>query len=323
METEQFENIQHNAKVISFINMKGGVGKTTLTKEIGYHLSHYHSDNQQPKKVLLIDIDPQINLTQAMFKKYDFAQTTELAERIKEKEKEEKEENKSISKKIKISKKSISKIFQSASLMSVSVDDTIQSLDENLSIIPGELGIEFLTRNLNSGQIENGIYEFIRVNNLRSIYDFILIDCPPTFSSYTAAALKPSDYYIIPVNPEEYSTLGVNMLLEVVKSIVENNSLFFATKPLNNLGVIFTDIDKNPQKWVTNFIEDMINSKKFKESNLYFFKEKLIHNSYIKKDMSYFIDDSNSEINSKPNLQKIVDQIIERIENIETSNFSS
>ena len=66
------------AEVISFINMKGGVGKTTLTKEIGFYLA-----DQLKKKVLLIDIDPQINLTQSMFKYFNYAQSEQIAKRIK------------------------------------------------------------------------------------------------------------------------------------------------------------------------------------------------------------------------------------------------
>ncbi|MDQ8642966.1 AAA family ATPase, partial [Enterococcus sp. FR192] len=49
-------------KVISVINMKGGVGKTTLTKELGYFMA-----KNKNKKVLFIDLDPQSNLTQSFF----------------------------------------------------------------------------------------------------------------------------------------------------------------------------------------------------------------------------------------------------------------
>ena len=52
------------SSVISIINMKGGVGKTTLSLGIGIQLS------KNEKKVLLIDADPQFNLTQALMKKY-------------------------------------------------------------------------------------------------------------------------------------------------------------------------------------------------------------------------------------------------------------
>ena len=52
------------SRVISIINMKGGVGKTTLSLGIGIQLS------KKGKKVLLIDADPQFNLTQTLMKEY-------------------------------------------------------------------------------------------------------------------------------------------------------------------------------------------------------------------------------------------------------------
>ena len=58
--------MEGNGKVISFINMKGGVGKTTLCREIGYTLN-----KKFKKSILFIDIDPQANLTQSLFEKYN------------------------------------------------------------------------------------------------------------------------------------------------------------------------------------------------------------------------------------------------------------
>ena len=51
---------KHDGKVISFINMKGGVGKTTLCREIGYTLNKDYNQS-----ILFVDIDPQANLTQS------------------------------------------------------------------------------------------------------------------------------------------------------------------------------------------------------------------------------------------------------------------
>ncbi|WP_270740323.1 ParA family protein [Lacticaseibacillus paracasei] len=313
------------AKVISFINMKGGVGKTTLCKEIGYNLAHQHS-----KQVLLIDIDPQINLTQAVFGYYNFAQSDDIKKKIEKREVEDakkrkkvmpKQSKKSLDKnkdkkleKIKVSTKSINHLFQGTTVSSSEPSKIIQKLDSSFSIIPGELGIEFITRNLNSNQIENGIYDFIRKNELRNQFDFILIDCPPTYSSYTVAALKPSDYFIIPVHPEVYSLLGVDMLLNVVENVVKENDLYFEGKPLRDLGVIFTDIVNSPSKWTTDFMSDMRNSKKLKQRGVTFFSNSFIHNEAIKKDMSYFIDNSNAKAISKPNLKDIVTELLERID---------
>ena len=54
-------------KVVSFVNMKGGVGKTTLAVNIAAFLTHRHS-----KKVLLVDVDPQFNATQCMINGDDY-----------------------------------------------------------------------------------------------------------------------------------------------------------------------------------------------------------------------------------------------------------
>lgn len=52
----------NGGKVISFINMKGGVSKTTLCKELGLYLFR-----KKKKKILFVDVDPQANLTQSLF----------------------------------------------------------------------------------------------------------------------------------------------------------------------------------------------------------------------------------------------------------------
>lgn len=297
------------AQVISFINMKGGVGKTTLCKEIGFHLSH-----PLKKKVLLIDVDPQINLTQAVFKYYGFAQSEDIAEQIRIRQGDDESVTRSSgSAEISVSTKSISKIFTGVTSSPAQKNEVIQKLDPNLSIIPGELGIEFITRNLNSNKIENGLFDFIRRYDLREEYDYILIDCPPTYSSYTAGALKPSNFYVIPVRPEEYSLLGVDMLLQVVDNIVSDNDLYFENKPLTNLGVLFTDIPKTPSKWTTDFMNDMRSSEFFESRGVNFFTNVFVHNEFIKKDMAYFIDDKKSEVTSKPNLRLIVSEMLERI----------
>ncbi|MER2226154.1 MAG: ParA family protein [Carnobacterium sp.] len=315
-------------KIISVLNMKGGVGKTTITKEVGFHLS-----TLREKKVLLIDIDPQLNLTQSLFRFYGFAQTEELAkkilveeEQIQEEQVQEeptelandetrltKEKNKKVT--LKISNSSIEKVFSSTTSSPAKENDAIQILTPNLHIIPGELGVEFTLRNLNSGKIENGIYEFIKKHNLRSKYHYILIDCPPTYSSYTIAALKPSDYLLIPVKPEAYSITGVDMLMNVIKSVVDENNLYFETKPLKNLGIIFTDIKQSPSTGTTKLIQDITDSDKISKHQIPIFETRFLSNAYMKNRLDYFINASSSE-KSKLNLEVLVDEILERIDEL-------
>lgn len=297
-------------KVISVLNMKGGVGKTTITKEVGYHLA-----TKRNKKVLLIDVDPQLNLTQSLFRLFGFAQTEEIAKQIKDEQEEEiseSEGNQIEVPNLKISQASIENVFNSSISSPANEENSIQVLSDNLAIVPGELGIEFTLRNLNSGKIENGIYDFIEKNRLKDKYEYIIIDCPPTYSSYTIAALKPSNYLLIPVKPEAYSITGANMLLNVVNSVIDDNSLYFKDKPLNILGIIYTDIKQVPSKGTLNLIHDITHSVELSKHDLYFFTTQFLSNAYMKNRLDYFIETSNSQ-KSKQNLETLVDEILGRI----------
>ncbi|ASI63356.1 chromosome partitioning protein ParA [Lactiplantibacillus plantarum subsp. plantarum] len=313
------EEATHNAKVISFINMKGGVGKTTLTKEIGFRLS-----NSLNKEVLLIDVDPQINLTQSVFKHFNYAQSEEIAQKLKKQYNDDNSDTKDNnsdtkdqavnSNTTKVSTASIKKVFESSVSGPASPEECILTFpNTSLSIIPGELGIEFITRNLNSTQLENGIYNFISAHKLRSKFDYILIDCPPTYSSYTVAALKPSDFYVVPVKPEAYSILGINMLNKVVEAITSDNFIFFEKRPLKNLGIILTDIKSKPSTGIKNIIQDISSSKVLKNQQIGIFNTTFLHNQYLQNDIGYFIDNSNAEKGSKPNLNKLVKEFEKRI----------
>ena len=297
-----------NGKVISVINMKGGVGKTTLTKEIGIHLSEVKN-----KKVLLIDVDPQLNLTQSLFRIFGFAQSREIAEEIEMENNDQEIEDDKKSKILTISSASIERIFSATSSSPATIESVVQNLRENLDLVPGELGIEFSLRNLNSGKLENGIFDFIRKNQLRESYDYIIIDCPPTYSSYTVAALKPSDFYLVPVKPEAYSILGLDMLLNVVDSVVEENGPYFESKPLNNLGIIFTEIPNNMPIGMDKMVKSIETSTELKKRDTYIFTTKYKQNAYLRSQINYVIDYSRSE-QSKQNLQTLVDELIERMD---------
>lgn len=300
---------RNNCKVVSFINMKGGVGKTTLTKEIGFRLA-----NTLKKKVLLIDIDPQINLTQSIFKIFGYAQSEDLAEKTSIEE-----NNTSKNENIKVTEASIQNVLQGniSNSNPTSINKAVLDIpNTNLSIIPGEFGLEFTTRNLNSGQLENGIYNFIEDNNIRESYDYILIDCPPTYSSYTIAALKPSDYYIVPVKPEAYSMLGVDMLEKVVEEIKKTNKPYFKDRNLKNLGIIITDVREKEKErtGILNLIEDIENSKILKERGIRLFNNHFIHNASLQSNMAYLIDNSKAAKYSKPNLEALTNEFIKYTE---------
>lgn len=208
-----------SASVISFINMKGGVGKTTLCISIGEYLANY-----KDKKVLIIDIDPQFNATQSILSKYkriDEYLDDHLA-----------------------NTKTIRRIFETKSSLTgtvqpVTPDEIIVEISDHLDMIFGDINTIF--------DIEqpaarlNKLKRFIAEHNLRDTYDFILIDSPPTISLFTDAALVASDYYLVPVKIDHYSILGATSLLSVINNIKDT----YDHPNIKNLGFIYTNTQES------------------------------------------------------------------------------
>ncbi|TLQ06072.1 ParA family protein [Marinilactibacillus psychrotolerans] len=249
--------------------MKGGVGKTTLTKELGYYMA-----SEKNKKVLFIDLDPQSNLTQSFFLKYGLRHTEDLNDP---------------SRGSTVVKQSIQSLFEASSIKKTPIEDIILNLEDDndiiLDLIPGTLSTIFLERAGNTSNMEKSIYNFIEEKELRNSYDYILIDCPPTFSVYTTAALLPSDYYLVPVDPSIYSVLGIKMLEKVVNAIKEPNRVFFKDKPIRNLGVVFTRYKDESSE----LIEMIKGASAMRE--MYFFSEKFLHTKKLIDKPFYFISD--------------------------------
>ncbi|QDQ01175.1 AAA family ATPase [Lysinibacillus fusiformis] len=274
--------------VISFLNMKGGVGKTTLCKEIGYYLS------RNGKKVLLIDVDPQGNLTQSIFEKYNYKHHYET----------ETERNR----KFQVCTATISNVFDYTSVVEgVKESDFILKLDDYLSIIPGDLNAVFFERSGGGSESENAIKNFIEDFKIRESYDYILMDCPPTFSFYTTAALLASDFYLSPIHPDSYSVLGIDLLFQVVERLKKVYRDRFKTTPLDHLGVIFTNIprDASISIGMRKMMGDIRGSQTLDELEVNFFKEVFQTNREFNKRIDYFIADSNSDY-SYSNLRKII-----------------
>lgn len=284
-------NKKRDCKVISIINMKGGVGKTTLTKELGCYMA-----SKQNKKILFVDLDPQSNLTQSFF----------LRKKLRHKE-----DLNTPNQNSEIVTQSIQKLFDTSAISELDESEIILKLEDDytLDLIPGTLSTLFLERASNTSNMEKAIYNLIDEKKLRDKYDYILIDCPPTFSVYTVSALLPSDYYLIPVDPGIYSVLGISMLEKVVKAIIMPNKPFFKDKPLSNLGVIFTKYQK-PQDDLINMIETTKTLQK-----MYFFKERFLYTKKLIDRPLYSIVESTDDKLTK-NLKDIFKEMEVRINEI-------
>lgn len=235
------ENKQ-SGKVISFINMKGGVGKTTLTINIGKELA------ELGEKVLIIDMDPQFNATQSLLTYKIRIQEQEEGQE----QEEEGQEQQNIEQEIKSSEyyknlsdnnETILQIFARSEV--VEEKCLIKTISNNLDIVPGDLNLIKEISGDTAGKV-GVLYDYINTNKIKSIYNYILIDCPPTWSILTYASLYVSDYYVIPSKIDFYSLIGIKLLQNTIKETLGRDPLY--QRFLDNikcLGIIFTQTHKS------------------------------------------------------------------------------
>ncbi len=205
----------HKAKILCFINYKGGVGKTTSTYHIGCSLVGHHD-----KKVLFIDIDPQTNLTF-------------LCAPVEEWE-NHKRNTGTIATMYKRYQDKIAldtKRYIWRAPIKVSSRYRIEGLDLipcDIDLIGEDLGggsftgtmpsLEALRVNSKSFIRERSFIQTI-IREVETNYDYILIDCPPNLYLMTQNALAASDYYIITAIPDHLSTIGLSILTKKVERI--------------------------------------------------------------------------------------------------------
>jgi chromosome partitioning protein len=198
-------------KTIATINFKGGVGKTTVTWCLADTLASY-SDAQ----VLMFDLDAQMSLTQAIALNEDSGHLYEkfgkwYEECIKR-------------------KKTIFDAIDQFTKPGVHFDfpiglDFIYKISEKLNFVPSVedlywMELEFFERDL--------MKDFMRrllgkVNSTPKVpdYDYVLFDCPPSFTLLSYSVLSCCDLILIPVNPDFFAARGVSLILNSLKMRIE------------------------------------------------------------------------------------------------------
>lgn len=215
--------------VISIVNMKGGVGKTTLTVNLGTSLAKEHG-----MRVLIVDLDTQINATLSLIPPVQFTKCRKQKRTLQQ---------------------LVNQALQSNSLSAPTVEDVIVPnicQVNGLDLIPGniELYNDFLLatqiyRQANSHQqdfekgwnhLEDGLVKRI-IKPIVSNYDWILLDFPPGDNLLTRSGMIASDFYLIPAKPEPLSVVGMGILEGRIRKLKQSDR---AT--LNLLGIVFSSL---------------------------------------------------------------------------------
>lgn len=215
-------------KVLSVINMKGGVGKTTLSTGIADYLSEIG------KSVLFIDSDPQFNGTQAMLDCYKTNGYDDYQS-----------EHNFYSEKVLREQKTIYKLFKPQidmmhSYSTPKAEELIINLKDNLDILCGDLNL-VLVNKVSDHTFVRRIRNFIEDNQLKQKYEYIIIDCPPTLTIYTDSDLMASDYYLIPNRIDRYSIVGIDSLQKAVNNLIREERI-----DLKCIGLVYTMVNNTP-----------------------------------------------------------------------------
>jgi len=204
------------AKIISFINYKGGVGKTTTTFHIGCALAMF----EPKKKVLLIDADPQTNLT---FLCCDMAR---WESRI--------ETNGSLetiySAYLDQQKKSLRNIIWERPMARPELAN-VDLVPSNIELLDIDLCLQSRTKAATTIQeiarthIDQRSILSEAIKEVAPDYDYILIDCPPNLYLATQNALYASGGYLVTLMPDHFSTVGVNFLDKKILQLLREKTL--------------------------------------------------------------------------------------------------
>ena len=186
------------SRIIAVANQKGGVGKTTTAINLSACLA------EKNKKVLTLDMDPQGNTTSGLGVDKNQAENT------------------------------VYELILDESELSECIYPCVM---ENLSVIPSNI-------NLSGAEIEligfeNKEYLLkSKLDMIRSDYDYIIIDCPPSLNLLTINAMAAADSVIVPIQCEYYALEGLSQLIHTIDLIKER-----LNPKLEIEGVVFTMYD--------------------------------------------------------------------------------
>jgi len=206
--------------ITSLINLKGGVGKTTLTLALAHFLALEHQ-----KRVLVIDLDPQTNATVCLIPETEWKERDETG-------------------------RTLYQLFADQ-VKGVRRFDADAAIVRNVSNISGGVqGLDLLPSSLQLIKIQDKLTQLTDFDSYQRgpifalrdaladflpYYDHVLIDCPPSIGIVTLNGLAISDSYLIPVVPDILSVLGIPPILDRVEHFGR-----CIRRPIRALGIVIS-----------------------------------------------------------------------------------
>lgn len=246
------------AVCVSLINMKGGVGKTTLASQIAWH-----AVRTMDKKVLLIDLDPQANVSQSVMSPQTWVTyldgggltVADIFEQFTPTS----------------AASGSPKKIDPAKVINKRVEYDDGSL---LHIVPSRLELSFTLRNP-TGK-ETLLARFVA--KVEQNYDLIIIDCSPTDSILTDAAYHCSRYILVPIRAEFLASIGFPLLNRSIKAFEMRHE----DKVIEVCGLVFNDYTRGNVKREHQLARQDV-EKKAKQYGWYVFEKDIPHSdSYFR-----------------------------------------
>jgi chromosome partitioning protein len=211
------------ATTVSLINMKGGVGKTTLAFNFAWHAAWAKN-----LRVLAVDLDPQANLSQYFMGAENYLEYIE---------------------KNGPTVQSIFEQFSPASVKNLPTTKEPSKVVHRLrkwkdgsliDLIPSRLELAWTLKN--PTEKAHLLPRFL--GKLKHEYDLLIIDCAPTESILTTAAYLSSEFVVVPVKPEFLATIGLPLLARSLN----DHRLGHDDKAITIAGIVFNDTDSQHRK---------------------------------------------------------------------------
>ncbi|WP_162245673.1 ParA family protein [Brevundimonas sp. Root1279] len=223
---EENDDIARPAVIAAVMNMKGGVGKSTVSANVGWYAAVMRN-----LRVLLVDLDPQFNLSQYVLGAERYQKLLESGE------------------------PRIDALFPAPGFSPTPIRKLIRKVQEwddgsCLHLVPASLELAWNMR------LATERAHVLRdaLENVRDDYDLILIDCAPTESILSTATYLASDWIVVPVKPEYLSAIGVPLLLKSLKAFGETHS---NEKVPDVAGILFNDVrDRVEHNRARRFVRD-------------------------------------------------------------------